>query len=69
MAGHTSEGLTHCGGWTSWADLGYRIISDGEGGLLWQFVCGRCDEVVRSEPFCFPSDMPDKGQGRVGSEA
>lgn len=64
-----SHGLTHCGIFIAWSDLDKAVRSDGEGGLVWQWLCNLCGDVIRSESFAFPDDFPTKGQGRVGSEA
>lgn len=69
MVGHRSEGLTHCGIFVAWADLDKRVIGDGDGGLLWCWLCPLCGHVIRSEAFAFPDDFPRKDEGRVGSEA
>ena len=69
MVGHRTGGLTHCGIFVVYADLDYRIRSDGEGGLLWEWLCPLCGECIRREPFAFPADYPAKVEDRVGREA
>jgi hypothetical protein len=70
MAGRTgTDGLNCCGKRLPYRELGYEIIGDGDGGLLWRFLCPVCGAVLRSEAFAFPPDYPDKDQGRVGREA
>jgi hypothetical protein len=55
-----SHGLSCCGRFFHWADLASRIISDGEGGLLFQFLCPLCNKILRSDDFAFPADFPKR---------
>lgn len=54
----SSSGLTcrRCQAGFVWADIPFRIEADGEGGLVWVWVCPIDAQVIRSEPFAFPPD-------------
>lgn len=59
----------HCGVLVAWSDLDKRILSDGNGGLLWRWLCPLCGDAIRSEGFAFPQDFPRKDEDRLGREA
>jgi hypothetical protein len=40
-----------------WRDLHKEIRSDGNGGLVWLWVCPSCGDVLRGESFAFPGDL------------
>lgn len=37
-------------------DIPFRIQATPDGSLLWLWLCGICDRLIRSEPFSFPPD-------------
>lgn len=66
------EGGIRCAvhGFQPYAALGKEIRSDGEGGLVWLWICPEptCAAVLRSEPFAFPPDMPALRAADVAAE-